>query len=137
MFGIIVIFLCTELLCTTPHVAEGALVIDDMHADTSMKEFAKKFLVRFHPLHNASARRARCWHTYHLTTQERVEPFSAERQQLVRAIGQQAAVAIDNARLYRQAQNESKRAERSNQTRSVHLRGRYSGQLERGSVNWC
>ncbi|GAC1657229.1 MAG: hypothetical protein NVS4B7_02320 [Ktedonobacteraceae bacterium] len=38
--------------------------------------------------------------------------FSAEQQQLARAIGQQAAIAIDNARLYQQAQTERKRAER-------------------------
>ncbi|HYK85855.1 MAG TPA: ATP-binding protein, partial [Ktedonobacteraceae bacterium] len=38
--------------------------------------------------------------------------FSNEQQQLACAIGQQAALAIDNARLYQQAQNERARAQR-------------------------
>lgn len=38
--------------------------------------------------------------------------FSQEQQQLARAIGQQAAIAIHNARLYQQAQIERERAER-------------------------
>jgi PAS domain S-box-containing protein len=38
--------------------------------------------------------------------------FSTEQQQLARAIGQQAAVAIDNARIYQQAETERRHAER-------------------------
>ena len=92
-------------------IIEGVLVIDDMHADTSMKEFAEKFLV--HSILFITLRReGRVVGIMSLDNPGKAEPFSAERQQLVRAIGQQAAVAIDNARLYRQAQNESKRAER-------------------------
>src|SRR6202035_1186828 len=41
----------------------------------------------------------------------KVGTFSAEQQQLARAIGQQAAIAIDNARLYQQAEAERRRAE--------------------------
>jgi GAF domain-containing protein len=37
--------------------------------------------------------------------------FTSEQQQLARAIGQQAAIAIGNAQLYEQAQTERKRAE--------------------------
>ena len=38
--------------------------------------------------------------------------FTHDQEQLARAIGQQAAVAIDNARLYEQAQTERRRAEK-------------------------
>jgi PAS domain S-box-containing protein len=41
----------------------------------------------------------------------KIRTFSPEQLQLARAIGQQAAVAIDNARLYQQAQAEKQRAE--------------------------
>ncbi len=51
----------------------------------------------------------------------RARSFTPRQLQLARAIGQQAAVAIDNARLYRQAQTERQRAERLiERARSIH-----------------
>ena len=91
-------------------ITEGILVIEDLHARTSMKEFADKFLVRS-ILFIALRREGRVVGIMSLDNPGKAEPFSAAQQQLVRAIGQQAAVAIDNARLYQQAQSESKRAE--------------------------
>jgi len=92
-------------------ITEGILVIDDMRTDTSLKEFAEQFLV--HSILFITLRReGRVVGILSLDNPGKTKSFSLEQQQLVRAIGQQAAVAIDNARLYRQAQNESKRAER-------------------------
>ena len=91
-------------------IADGILVIDDLAANASMQNFAKKFLVRS-ILFTTLMREGRVVGIMSLDNPGKIETFSLERQQLVRAIGQQAAVAIDNARLYRQAQSESKRAE--------------------------
>ena len=89
---------------------DGIIVIDDLRVAPGMKTFAEKFLVQS-ILFVALRREGRVVGILSLDSPGKTEAFSEDRQQLVRAIGQQAAVAIDNARLYRQAQNESKRAE--------------------------
>ncbi|GAC1641547.1 MAG: hypothetical protein NVS4B12_03950 [Ktedonobacteraceae bacterium] len=89
----------------------GILVIENLRIYPSMEEFAEKFLV--HSIMFVALRReGRIVGMMSLDNLGKAEPFSLEHQQLVRAIGQQAAIAIDNARLYQQAQHESKRAER-------------------------
>ena len=90
---------------------DGIIAVDDLHATLGMKAFAEKFLVQS-ILFIALRREGRVVGILSLDSPSRTEAFSEDKQQLVCAIGQQAAVAIDNARLYRQAQSESKRAER-------------------------
>ncbi len=90
---------------------DGILVINDLHTEQGMKTFAETFLVQS-ILFVALRREGRIVGLMSLDSPGKIDAFSEDKQQLVRAIGQQAAVAIDNARLYRQAQNESKRAER-------------------------
>ncbi len=89
----------------------GISIIEDLHSATDMATFAEKFLVHS-VLFVVLRREGRIVGLLSLDNPGKIETFSDEKQQLVRAIGQQAAVAIDNARIYRQAQNESKRAER-------------------------
>ncbi len=89
----------------------GLLVIENLHDEPDMKSFAKKFLVRS-ILFVALRREGRVVGILSIDSPGKTETFSEGKQQLVRAIGQQAAVAIDNARHYREAQNETKRAER-------------------------
>ncbi|GAC1552623.1 MAG: hypothetical protein NVS2B2_03580 [Ktedonobacteraceae bacterium] len=86
------------------------VVSKDLRAESDMQAFAEKFLIQS-ILFVALRREGRIVGLMSLDNPGKAETFSEGQQQLVRAIGQQAAVAIDNARLYRQAQNESKRAE--------------------------
>ncbi len=86
------------------------VVSENLSAEPSMKAFAEKFLIHS-ALFVTLRREGRIVGLMSLDNPGKAEIFSEEQQQLVRAIGQQAAVAIDNARIYRQAQNESKRAE--------------------------
>ena len=90
--------------------AKGMYVIDDLRNVPSMRAIAEMFLVRsmlLVPL----VREDRVVGMMILDDPDRVRTFSTEQQQLAHAIGQQAAVAIDNARLYQQAQMERRRAE--------------------------
>ncbi len=87
------------------------VVFEDLSTKPDMQIFSEKFFVRS-VLFVALRREGRIVGLMSLDNPGKTEVFSEEKQQLVRAIGQQAAVAIDNARIYRQAQNESKRAER-------------------------
>ena len=89
----------------------GMLVLEDLQAEPSMKSFAKKFLVRSILL-VALIREGRPVGMMSLDDPGRLRTFSTTQQQLARAIGQQAAQAIDNAQLYQQAQQERVRAER-------------------------
>ncbi|HLX39160.1 MAG TPA: GAF domain-containing protein, partial [Ktedonobacteraceae bacterium] len=89
----------------------GLLVLDDLLAEPTLSHFAKKFLVRS-TLLVALVREGRPVGMMSLDDPARQRTFSRSQQQLVRAIGQQAAQAIDNAQLYQQAQDERKRAER-------------------------
>ncbi len=87
------------------------LVLEDLQTEPSMRLFAKKFLVRSCLL-VALIREGRPVGMMSLDDPNRLRTFSTTQQELVRAIGQQAAQAIDNAQLYQQAQNERERAER-------------------------
>ncbi len=90
---------------------DGIVMYSDLAEEPLMKSFAETFLVRS-VLFVALRREGRVVGMMSLDNPGEAGEFSAAQYQLVRAIGQQAAVAIDNARLYKQAQNESKRAER-------------------------
>ncbi len=91
--------------------AHGMIVVEDLHHEPTMQIIAEKFLVRSILL-IALLREGRVVGMMSLDNPGKSGMFSAEQQQLARSIGQQAAVAIDNARLYQQAQMERKRAER-------------------------
>jgi PAS domain S-box-containing protein len=91
----------------------GVLAVEDLQAapGTSMRRIAEKFLVRS-VLIVALIREGRPVGLMSLDNPGRFGKFTREQTQLARAIGQQAAVAIHNAQLYQQAQNERRRAER-------------------------
>src|SRR5205823_13383835 len=88
----------------------GMLFIEDLHTEPSMRAVADTFLVRSILL-IALVREGRPVGVLTLDDPDKTRSFSSEQQQLARAIGQQAAIAIDNARLYQQAQAERTRAE--------------------------
>ncbi len=90
---------------------QGLLVLEDLRTHDSMKTIAEKFFVRS-VLLVALLREGRPVGMMSLDHPSKLASFSKEQQQLARAIGQQAALAIDNARLYQQAQDEQQRAER-------------------------
>ena len=90
---------------------KGMVVLDDLHARVRVRKVAETFLVRS-ALIVALKREGRIVGMLSLDDPDQVRTFSSEQQQLARAIGQQAALAIDNAQLYQQAQTERKRAER-------------------------
>ena len=90
---------------------KGVVIIDDLNAYVKVRPVAKTFLVKS-TLIIALRREGRIVGMMSLDKPNALYTFSAEQQQLARAIGQQAALAIDNARLYQQAQMERNRAER-------------------------
>ncbi len=90
--------------------AKGMYAIEDLRSVHSMRALAEMFLVRSMLLVSL-VREDRVVGMMILDDPDRVRTFSTEQQQLARAIGQQAAIAIDNARLYQQAQMEKRRAE--------------------------
>ncbi len=89
----------------------GMLALEDLRTEPSMRTLAEKFRVRS-VLLVALVREDRPVGIMSLDNPGQITVFSEEQQQLARAIGQQAAVAIDNAHLYQQAQAERRRAER-------------------------
>lgn len=91
----------------------GMLSLEDLQFATSkhMRTIAVKFLVHS-VLLIALIREDRPVGLMSLDNPKRYTVFSPDHQQLARAIGQQAAIAIHNARLYQQAQTERQRAER-------------------------
>ncbi|HVB74093.1 MAG TPA: GAF domain-containing protein [Ktedonobacteraceae bacterium] len=91
--------------------AGGMLYLEDLRSEPTMQHMAETFLARS-TLLVALMREGRPVGMLSLDDPAKKRAFSAEQQQLARAIGQQAATAIDNARLYQQAQTERKRAER-------------------------
>jgi PAS domain S-box-containing protein len=91
--------------------ANGLLELRDLRAETSMRAITKIFHIRT-VLLIALLREGRPVGMISLDNPGRIECFTEEQRQFARAIGQQAAVAIDNARLYQQAQEERNRAER-------------------------
>jgi PAS domain S-box-containing protein len=88
------------------------IVLNDLRKEQSpnMRFLAEKFLA-WSALLVALVREERFLGMMLLDNPGKVGTFSQELQQLAQAIGQQAAVAIDNAQLYEQAQAERKRAE--------------------------
>ncbi|HEX6481964.1 MAG TPA: ATP-binding protein [Ktedonobacteraceae bacterium] len=89
---------------------KGAHYIPDLHTISSLSTVAETFLVRS-VLLVALVREGRPVGMMSLDNPDQVYTFSTEQQQLVRAIGQQAAIAIDNSRLYQRAEAERRRAE--------------------------
>ncbi|GHO77482.1 hypothetical protein KSD_52530 [Ktedonobacter sp. SOSP1-85] len=92
---------------------QPCLALSDLASTPSshMRLLADKFLVRSILL-IALLREGKPVGIMSLDNPQQETLFSAEQQQLARAIGQQAALTIHNARLYQQAQSERKRAER-------------------------
>jgi PAS domain S-box-containing protein len=88
----------------------GMLFIEDLWTEPGMQTLAETFLVRSILL-VALVREGRPVGMLTLDNPDKIRQFSHEHRQLARAIGQQAAVAIDNARLYQQAQAQQRRAE--------------------------
>ncbi len=90
---------------------KGILVVSDLHDHPKVRHVADTFLVSSILL-IALKREGRMLGILSLDNPTLISSFSQEQQQLASAIGQQAALAIDNARLYQQAQTERARAER-------------------------
>jgi PAS domain S-box-containing protein len=86
------------------------LYIYDLRDERQLRALAELFLVRSILL-VALVRENRPVGVMSLDNPGEHGSFSTEQQQLARAIGQQAAVAIDNARLYQRAESERRRAE--------------------------
>ncbi len=89
---------------------KGMLFLEDMQTEPGMPTIAKNFFVRS-VLFVAFIRENRPVGIMSLDNPGQSATFSQEQQQLARAIGQQAAVAIDNARLYQQAKEEHQHGE--------------------------
>ncbi len=88
----------------------GLLTVENLAAEPGMRTMAEKFLVQS-VLLVALVREGRLVGIMSLDNPGKTTLFTSEQQQLARAIGQQAAIAIGNAQLYEQAQTERKRAE--------------------------
>ncbi len=99
---------------------QGMLYVEDLRDEPGLRRVAETFLVRSILL-VALVREGRPVGILSLDDPAQARTFSPELQQLARAIGQQAAIAIDNARLYQQAQTEKRRAEELiDRARSIH-----------------
>jgi PAS domain S-box-containing protein len=85
--------------------------LPDLRARPSVRHVAETFAV-CSTLLVALKREGRIVGMLSLDDPGKTRTFSREQQQLARAIGQQAALAIDNARLYQEAQKARKRSER-------------------------
>ena len=90
---------------------DGLLYLEDLHSVPTLRIVADTFLVRSILL-VALIREGRPVGILTLDDPDKIRTFSLQQQQLARAIGQQAAIAIHNARLYQQAQTERQRAEK-------------------------
>jgi PAS domain S-box-containing protein len=90
---------------------KGMLFLEDLQATSNLQNIAKNFHVRS-VLLVAFIRENRPVGMMSLDKPGQFATFTHEQQQLARAIGQQAAVAIDNARLYQEAKEERERGER-------------------------
>src|SRR2546430_12795521 len=80
---------------------KGLLLVKDLLNNPKARKVAETFLVRS-VLLIALKREDRILGMMSLDDPAQIRDFSQEQQQLARAIGQQAALAIDNARLYKQ-----------------------------------
>ncbi len=90
---------------------QGIVILPDLHARPGAKNIPDTFMVRSILL-VALKRDGQIVGMLSLDDPGKLRTFSDEQQQLVRAIGQQAALAIDNARLYQEAQKARLRSER-------------------------
>lgn len=88
----------------------GMLYIDDLRTEPTVQVFAETFQTHS-VLLIALTREGRPVGMMSLDNPGQEHVFSQEQQQMARAIGQQATIAIDNARLYRRAQEQQSRAE--------------------------
>lgn len=88
----------------------GMFYVEDLRTIPSLQRIAETFLVGS-VLLVALIREGRPVGMLSLDDPGSTRAFSPEQMQLARAIGQQAAIAIDNARLYQQSKAEQKRAE--------------------------
>ena len=86
------------------------LLVDDLRAEPTVQTFAETFQV-CSVLLIALLRDGHPVGLMSLDNPGQSYPFSQEQQQLARAIGQQATIAIHNARLYQQAQDQRLRAD--------------------------
>src|SRR5579859_5020404 len=105
----------SHLLMSNPVIGRllsegGMLLIDDLRSEPSIQTFAETFQV-FSVLLIALVRDGHPVGLMSLDNPGQIHPFSQEQQQLARAIGQQATIAIHNARLYQQAQAQQMRAD--------------------------
>ncbi len=90
--------------------AGGMLYIEDLRTEAPVQALAETFSSHS-VLLVALTREGRPVGMLALDNPGQIGVFSPEQQQLARAIGQQATIAIDNARLYQQAQAQQRRAE--------------------------
>lgn len=88
----------------------GVLALEDLRTEESVHALAETFQTHSILL-IALIRDGRPVGMMSLDDPGQTHAFSREQQQLARAIGQQASVAIDNARLYQQAHAQQQRAE--------------------------
>ncbi len=88
----------------------GILYLNDLRSEPTLRTVAEIFLVRSILL-VALIREGRPVGLLSLDNPGKMRTFTQEQFQLARAIGQQAAIAIDNARLYQQAKADRRRAE--------------------------
>ncbi len=88
----------------------GMLALEDLRTEASVHALAETFQTHSILL-IALIRDGRPVGMMSLDDPGQTHAFSDEQQQLARAIGQQASVAIDNARLYQQAHTQQQRAE--------------------------
>ncbi|HEX4715910.1 MAG TPA: ATP-binding protein, partial [Ktedonobacteraceae bacterium] len=88
----------------------GMLALEDLRTEESVHALAETFQTHSILL-IALIRDGRPVGMMSLDDPGQTHAFSREQQQLARAIGQQASVAIDNARLYQQAHAQQQRAE--------------------------
>jgi signal transduction histidine kinase len=90
--------------------AGGMLYLEDLRTEPTVATFAETFQVHS-VLLIALIREGRPVGMMSLDEPGQPYTFSQDQQQLARAIAQQATIAIDNARLYQQAQAQKRRAE--------------------------
>lgn len=90
--------------------ADGMLFIEDLRAESGVQDLAETFQTHSILL-LALIREGRPVGMMSLDDPGQIRTFSHDQQQLARAIAQQATIAIDNARLFQQAQTQQQRAE--------------------------
>ena len=89
---------------------DGMLFIEDLRVEPGVEDFAHTFQTHS-VLLLALIREGRPVGMMSLDDPGQIRTFSHDQQQLARAIAQQATIAIDNARLFQQAQTQQRRAE--------------------------